>query len=431
MLVDISITNFRSIKEKQILSMQPVAKIKELPDNIEAGEDFKILKSMIIYGRNGSGKSNLLMALETIKYLVSHSREYKIHDLMPYTPFQLDVTTRNKPTELEINFYASDKRQYTYSFAYDKENVQYEKLFYYPGRKPTKLFTREIGGKIEVGEQINASYKNIEDSLYPNQLFLSKIGTEKLDALIPAYTFLTRHINTHTIHDMGYDNMLIQSITNIMTKNDNAYVKEGINKLLHVADIGINSISIKENKEKDFKFPADMDEEIKKKILNDFRYQVKTKHNLYNNKKLVGETEFKINDESTGTQKFLAIGGMIIDGLHEGDVLVVDELKSLHPLLTQALIKVFNNPKTNINNAQLIFASNDVSLLTKKLFRRDQILFSEKDEEGASAYYSLADIKDVSKEVSYEKYYLKGVFGSTPVINEYELDFNINQDDPI
>src|SRR5690606_21899639 len=120
------------------------------------------------------------------------------------------------------------------------------------------------------------------------------------------------------------------------------------------------------------------------------------------------------------------IGGLIIEALRDGDVLIVDELdKSLHPLLTRVLIKLFNNKKTNPKNAQLIFASHDVSLLTNEIFRRDQITFCDKNEEGASNYYSLADIKGVRKELSYEKYYLKGIFGATPSINEYELDFNI------
>ncbi|AYD47947.1 AAA family ATPase [Arachidicoccus soli] len=433
MLIDFSITNFRSIKGKQVFSMMPVAKVKELPVNICTGEDFKLLKSMVIYGRNGSGKSNLLRAFKAVQNLVASSAEFKVKDdIDSYEPFRLDKATRKEPTQFEINFYAKDDFKYTYNVAFDQKNIVYESLYYYPGRKKAKLFVREYNKRMEVSETMSSVYKKIEDSLYPNQLFLSKVGSEKIDALIAPYSFLSTHLSAHIVHDTDYDNMLIQVITNLMTESEHAHIKNGIDKLLHVADIGIKGLSLKENKEEDFKFPESIDADTKKKILNELKYQIRTRHNLYENGKVVDEVEFKMEQESTGTKKLMALGGMIIEALSDGDVLIIDELdKSLHPLLTKALIKLFNNPKTNPKNAQLIFASHDVSLLTNEIFRRDQITFCEKNEEEASNYYSLADIKGVRKEVSYEKYYLKGVFGGTPVINEYELDFNISADETI
>ena len=431
MLIDFAITNFRSIKEKQIFSMQPVAKVKELPENICTGHDYDLLKSMIVYGRNGSGKSNLLLAFKALTFLVGESSTFKVNDgIAPYEPFELDVLTAKAPTEFEVNFFSENGSRYNYLLKFDAEKVVLESLFYYPGRKKAKLFVREYGKETEFGEVRSAEYKKIENSLYPNQLFLSKVGTEKIDALIEPYIFLTRHLSVHIVHDTEYDEMLIQAFTNLMTKSDKGHIKEGIDKLLHVADTGIKGIALKENREEDFKFPDSIDEETKKKILKNLKYQVKTRHDLYENGHIVGEVEFKINSESTGTKKLIALGGLIIEALRDGDVLVVDELdKSLHPLLTRALIKLFNNKKTNPKNAQLIFASHDVSLLTNEIFRRDQITFCDKNEEGASNYYSLADIKGVRKELSYEKYYLKGIFGATPSINEYELDFNIAPND--
>jgi len=431
MLIDFSITNFRSIKEKQVFSMMPVAKVKERAENICTGNDFKLLKSMVIYGRNGSGKSNLLLAFKALQYLVNESSEFKVDNVIrAYEPFRLDADYKDKPVTFEINFYAQNGMRYSYSIVYDRKKILNESLYYYPGRKKAKLFIREEGKQIEIGDTLPLSYKKIEDGLYPNQLFLSKIGTEKVEALIAPYTFLANQLTTHIVHDTGYDNMLIQVISNLMTESENAYIKEGINKLLHVADIGINGISVKENKEEDFKFPDSIDAEIKRKFLEQWKYQVRAKHNVYKNGVLTGEIEFDMEEESTGTKKLLAIGGMIIEALRDGDILIIDELdKSLHPLLTKALINVFNNSKTNPNNAQLIFASHDVSLLTNEIFRRDQITFCEKNKEGASNYYSLANIKGVRKEVSYEKYYLKGAFDRMSAINEYKLDFNVVADE--
>jgi AAA15 family ATPase/GTPase len=431
MLIDFAVTNFRSIKDKQIFSMQPVAKVKELSENICTGQEFNILKSMITYGRNGSGKSNLLLAFKALNFLVEESAKFKVNDgIAPYEPFELDVETRKEPTVFEVNFFAKDGVRYNYFLKFNEEKVIIESLYYYPGRKKAKLFIREDGKEIEVGDAIGSGYKKIGKSLYPNQLFLSKIGTEKIDVLVAPYIFLASRLSVHIVHDTEYDEMLIQAFTNLMTRSDKAHIKEGIDKLLHVADTGIKGVSLKENKEEDFKFPDSIDEEIRKKILKNLKYQVKTRHNLFEKGNVVGEVEFRISQESTGTKKLVAIGGLIIEALRNGDVMVIDELdKSLHPLLTRALIKVFHNKKTNPKNAQLIFASHDVSLLTNEIFRRDQITFCDKNDEGASVYYSLADIKGVRKELSYEKYYLKGVFGATPSINEYELDFNITEND--
>ncbi|MFT3949046.1 MAG: ATP-binding protein [Agriterribacter sp.] len=431
MLIDFAVTNFRSIKEKQIFSMQPVAKVKELPENICTGHDYKLLKSIIVYGRNGSGKSNLLQAFKALNFLVGESADFRVDDgIAPYDPFELDTQTREKPTTFEANFYAKDGIRYNYIIQFDAEKVTYESLYYYPGRKKAKLYVRQANKGIEAGEALAPNYKKIEKGLYPNQLFLSKIGTEKIEVLVAPYIFLTRHLSVQIVHDTEYDEMLIQAFTNLMTKSGKTHIKDGIDKLLHIADTGINGISLTENKEEDFKFPDSIDDETKKKILADLKYQVKTRHDLYENGKVVGEVEFRIGKESTGTKKLVAIGGLIIEALRDGDVFVIDELdKSLHPLLTRALIKLFNNKKTNPKNAQLIFASHDVSLLTNEIFRRDQITFCDKNEEGASTYYSLADLNGVRKELSYEKYYLKGVFGATPSINEYELDFNVTEND--
>ena len=61
MLIDFKVTNFRSIKEKQELSMLPVGKVSEYPSHlIHTYNKTDLLRSLIIYGRNASGKSNLL-----------------------------------------------------------------------------------------------------------------------------------------------------------------------------------------------------------------------------------------------------------------------------------------------------------------------------------------------------------------------------------
>jgi AAA15 family ATPase/GTPase len=121
--------------------------------------------------------------------------------------------------------------------------------------------------------------------------------------------------------------------------------------------------------------------------------------------------------ESEGTKKLFALAGPILKILKEGKTLIIDELDArLHPLLTEAIIRLFNSNETNPNNAQLVFTTHDTNLLTNKLFRRDQIWFTEKNKVGATDLYSLAEFKGVRSDASYEKDYIAGKYGAIPFI---------------
>jgi len=120
--------------------------------------------------------------------------------------------------------------------------------------------------------------------------------------------------------------------------------------------------------------------------------------------------------ESEGTQKLFALAGILFDTLNKGSVLFIDEFDaSLHPLMSHAIVELFNSSQTNPNNAQLIFMTHDTNLLSNKLFRRDQIWFTEKNKYGATDLYSLAEYK-VRNDASFEKDYIQGRYGAIPYI---------------
>lgn len=134
------------------------------------------------------------------------------------------------------------------------------------------------------------------------------------------------------------------------------------------------------------------------------------------------------NQESDGTQKLFALSGPIVGALQEGRVLIVDELDArLHPLMTCGLVKLFNSRETNPRHAQLIFTTHDTNLLDKELFRRDQIWFTEKDRQGATDLYSLAEFRiktasqsksAVRNDASFEKDYIAGRYGAIPFLGD-------------
>lgn len=425
MLLELKVKNFKSIRDWQTFSMLAETKVKEMEETVIKKSDSNILSSAIIYGRNASGKSNILNAFRAFQYLVLQSADFKVDEkIAAYQPYKLDNEGSKKPVELLLDFIAKDGIRYVYSIGFGKNEIIYEKLVFYPKLKPALLVDRVYGKPIKYGEYLTGKKKEIESLLYPNQLFLSKVGTEKNEKLKYVYEFFSEYLFTSTIHDSDYDHVLIHILSKKMGNNDIPHFNKNVNQLIQVADTGINEVKVKEEDMDKSILPKDMSDEEKEEIVKRFKYKVRTVHKLFDGEEEKGSVEFRLSEESTGTIKLLAVGGLILEALSDGMVLIVDELdKSLHPKLTRALINIFKSKKNNPNNAQLIFATHDVSLLDSSLFRRDQVWFAEKEYEGNSHYYSLSDIQGVRKGVPYEKWYMTGRFGAMPAINEFDLNF--------
>ena len=428
MIIELKVKNFRSIKDWQSFSMLAENKVKEHENSIFENASQNILSTAIIYGRNASGKSNILKAFRAIQYMVTESAEFKIDkEIPPFEPYKLDNSCLKLPTEFYVDFIAKDNIRYVYEIGFTATKIIYENLKFYPKSQPATLIERKYGESIKYGEYLTGRKKDIEDKLYDNQLFLSKVSTDKLEGLTSAYLFFSEGIYVSTFHDTKYDNLLIHTFTNKMAKDDIPFFKENINNLMCVADTGIEYVDIKEIEIDTDILPEDMSDEKKQELVEKYKHRIRTIHKKFDGEKEDGIVEFKLNDESTGTIKLLAMGGLILEALADGQVLIIDELdKSLHPKLTKALINIFHSKKTNPNNAQLIFATHDVSLLDNELFRRDQVWFAEKEYEGYSHYYAISDISGVRQNAPFEKYYMSGRFGANPVINEVELNFNFN-----
>jgi AAA15 family ATPase/GTPase len=429
MLIEFSIENFRSIKDSQTFSMEPISRFKESMKNIAEINHTKLLKSSVIYGKNASGKTNVIFAFKALSYLVSRSSSFKVNDKINcYEPYDFDKNSNKSPITFNVVFLGKNKVKYNYTVSFTNKEIVSEDLIYYPKNQPANLFSRNQNQEIKPGEAIKNKITNIEKNLFKNQLFLSKISTEKVEELIDPFLFFDDYFYINTLSQSCNlcDKILIDIHKENLFENKDSKFYENINKLVQIADTGINGIIIKENKEDDFVFPETIDEERKQKIIDDNKLQIFAKHDLFENGEKVGEKNLDLKHESSGTNRLVAIGGIILDALTDGTCLIIDELeKSLHPYLTKILIELFNNPKTNPHNAQLIFTTHDVSLLTAELFRRDQVWFADKDDEGKSSIYSLGDIKGVRKDVPYHKYYLKGIFGGVPNVNFYDFNFEL------
>lgn len=433
MLLEFVATNFRSIKEKQTFSMMPAGKIKldEHSENIIPGDsnryNISLLKSSLLYGANASGKSNFLKAITAIKYLVEKSIDYKLDEkIEPYEPYKLNEENKKEPVELEIDFIAKDGIRYIYKVIFNEKEFLHESLYFYPKQK-AKIFIREQGKPISYGDYFKGEKKH---QLLKNQLLLSKAGTTPIESLEEPYRFFKKYLFCSVFYNSDYDDALIRSFAKMLIEEKGKSWNNNFKKLLCAADTGITSFTIKEFKPDEFKLPYDLSEDKKKKIFDKYKYQISTIHKLYNKENIVGEEFFSLNEESTGTIKLLAVGIFILDALCDGTIIIIDELdKSLHPLLTRMLINLFHSKKTNPYQAQIIFATHDIAMIDISFLRRDQIWLTQKNNYGATEIYPLSDFIGISKVKPLENWYLRGRFGGIPIIKDFELDLEFNNEE--
>jgi hypothetical protein len=199
-----------------------------------------------------------------------------------------------------------------------------------------------------------------------------------------------------------------------------------IRELVKQIDVGIENLARKDiefEKISDF-LPQNMPQAVRDLVLRGATgaFAVKTLHQHFDvDDKPDTMVEFDLlQDESAGTQKFVAMTGPFLRTLREGTVMFVDELEArLHPLLTKALVGLFNS-SANQKNAQLVFATHDEGLLDPQRIRRDQVWFAEKDGFGASRLFCLAEIKGVRREAKFAKEYLLGQFGGVPRVGDLQ-----------
>jgi len=419
MLISFAVTNFRSIRERLEFNMLKTG-LKGFSANYLTAKNRKqLLRSLVLYGPNASGKSNLLRAMRALEYLVNTSSSYKPDEVLePYEPFRLDKSSKNQPVVFEIVFMADDI-QFDYVVSFTLARIETEELHFYPSNTRTLLYSRTVDKDIKFGDSYKGAKKTVEKLVLPNQLFLSKAVENNVDALMVPYRYFRHRMMVFTFLEEKYESTHARLFARRLAENMNSAFSRRFNALICAVDTGICSVSAEEVDWSKVSFPGNLPEEVKKKFQEDYKYDIKTIHPLYEGRERVGEVAFDFREESDGTKSLFAIGGIIIEALQTGSVLVVDEFeKSLHPGMTQFLIKLFHNPQVNKYNAQLIFATHDVSLLSIDNFRRDQVWFSEKDEVGVTNIFRCSDIPGLRLGAPLDKWYASGRLGATPVIHE-------------
>jgi len=427
MLVEFRVGNYRSFREQQTLSLV-ASKDKELDKNCIDQGKLRLLKTTSIYGANASGKSNLIRALYTMQQIIK--KPAKPGEKLPVTPFKLDEKYSKEPSSFEVTFFHGEIR-YQYGFTATTERICDEWLYAYPKGRSRDIaqtwFERKFNrktSKIEwnFGSYLKGEREKLKDRTINNILFLSAGAQWNNKQLTSVYEWFVDKLR---IINYSYE---LPPITAEMMLSINDPKKErhlAATMLMQSADLGICDISV-EKLEGDMSkiiFPPDIPNEVKEKFLRKLKYKLTVKMSHRNTK--TGKKFFlPFEEESKGTQCFFKLLGPWGQAVAKGITMFIDEIDaSLHPLLVRELIEVIQNPDINASGAQLVFATHDTTLLDPELFRRDQIWFTEKNEEGATQLYSMSDYKERKprKGEAMQKGYLAGRYGAIPILEAFDI----------
>ena len=419
MLLKFNFKNYKSFRDEVSLDLT-ATKITEFADRNFSVGNIKILPIASIFGANASGKSNVIEAFRFMIDYVVMSLNFAGGQINPALqnriikpiPFLFDSKSKNEGSKFEVYFVMNHdnvEKIYQYGFIFNNSMIEEEWLYYKAktSRDDFKnIFYRSKDENDFTGLEKD-KIKNIEVSMQKETLVLT-LGAKLNETLL------------RNIYDW-FSKIMYIDFANVA---ESLFVYQGAGKSRLMLE--------KKMQDEMIKYISTFDESIKGMDANEREIdpitkrkiiEVKFHHKMNDLDKMM---QLPIQLESAGTQKMFALFPYFNIIMKSGQVIFIDELNShLHPLLIRTIIQMFLNKNINKNHAQLIFTSHDIWQLKSGIMRRDEIWFTEKNNEGISNLYSLSDFVDeegekIRKDEDYQKNYLLGKYGAIPNLKGFE-----------
>lgn len=423
MLIEFSVENFLSFREKQTFSMVAAPKLQKkenvfTPD-VKGEKLPKLLKVAAIYGANASGKSNLIKALKLANEFATRQPSAQASPL-PVSPFRFDPLLAEQPSRIELHFVTAGQR-YSFELAATKERIMEERLTAFPNGKATLLYERirsvageqyTMGKSLEGGRALHTIWQQLTNA---RTLFIAQAvanSSEDMKQLREPFQWLQFGVIVVDEERMSG----LSSITQELAKEDPLFAKD-ISSFLQEIDVPVASIQFESTVQ-----GVRLDSGNSVNTLAQTKSSAAEHKTVFTHKTALGEALFEFGEESKGTQNL--IGFWIPWHLKETPMalrpefaqfqaLVVDELdSSLHSNIVASLIKKHIEAE---HTTQLIFTTHDTHLMDTKLLRRDQFWLTERDENGATQLRSIHDFEGREGE-DLEKRYYEGRYRGLPFI---------------
>lgn len=401
MIVRFSVANHLSIRDENTLSFV-ASSSRDDPDSLllcPVVASKYLLPAALIYGANGSGKSNIISALYEMRQMVveSHFRG-PLHRGVFRHPFVLENNYRQNISKYEIDFVIEGVLN-SYGFTATDDEFKSEWLYSFPNIRRRVLFER-TDGRFVFGRELKGQNASIAKLTRPDSLFLSAAAQNGHETLSRTFDF--------------FANILIISTLTAQLEHD---PDPRVINFLRNIDTGITGFrrsSIGEiPEERSFMptFSASRQRLAMSRIVSTDKDRLELAHQCVD-----GQERFlDIEEESMGTRRMVVLLDAVFRALDGGRTLFVDEFDaSLHSHACEAVLRLFCSPSSNPNSAQLLATVHNTSLINAPFLRRDQLWFVEKDQHGASNLYPLTDYR-TRRGDDFELGYLQGRYGAVPL----------------
>jgi len=427
MLIDFAVTNYRSFRDRQVLSLVASNRDKTLPDNLieldlPGLKNTKLVKSVAVYGANASGKSNLIKAMEFMRDFVEKSAsELRPGEETGVEPFGLDPQKEQEPSEFEVIFIHEGVR-YQYGFALDKKRVHEEWLIAYPQGQPQRWFERKYiteSGKYDWhrGAKYKKDWENLKEKTRENALFLSIAAQFNHEQLTPVQQWFADYLFVIDFSSLDTD-LLVRDTIRIMQEEESFY--KLVNSAIISADLGITAVDVRKMIPEDISLSGQFSKEGREMIMRGLsEMDITLAFFTHRSRDCEGGIPFRQDEESAGTLKYFSLLGPWFYTMVYGYTTCIDEIAAqMHPSLVRMLIEMMHLPSENLGKSQIVLTTHDTTMLDTDLFRRDQIWFTEKNDEGATVLYPLTDYKPRPDE-ALQKGYLAGRYGAIPFLGDF------------
>lgn len=442
MIVSFSVSNFRSFLGEETLSLVASNRLSGSHDGHATPiphSDEKVLRSAVIYGANGAGKSNLFKALQFLKVTALRQREKNSGTGRQAFRFS---GSPEEPSTFDLQFVVQEKL-YRFGFKANDQRIVEEWLVQVDRSRERVIYERTTDGhgKVTVNSE---GLKSAGEKLKAlatvggpqNQSFLATIGvTLETEDYGEELSEIIRWFDARLI-------LISPSASFAALKEwlaDDSSFNEFAGDFLRSSSTGIDRLDVVKNEITESELKGLLSEEALTDLLSNMARKQQTTASVK-----VDEMEFlveraeenhyyrvaiqaahqhapgktiplELSEESDGTRRLLNLIPALYDLPNSPDVYFIDEIdRSLHPLLIWKFLEYFLKSCPN-GQQQIIVTTHESNLLDLELLRRDEIWFAEKDEKGATHLYSLSDFR-VRKDLEIRKHYLHGRFGAVPFL---------------